>query len=127
MMASKFSVLAFLIGILALTACSDSSDQTGVDWSPKETPNPLITDEIADPHVLLYDGVYYMYGTTSPNDHYIVYTSTDMYNWEQQPEIFRIDSNNMWAPDVYYDADTALGLRTRGHILSDVQRQYGWR
>ncbi len=104
---SNFKVFAILIVMLAMTACSDSN-QSGAGQGPEGNPNPLITDEYADPHVLLHEGVYYMYGTDSPNDHYNVYTSTDMYNWQEGPEIFRIGSNNMWAPDVYYDADTSL-------------------
>ncbi len=67
--------------------------------------NPVL-DDYADPDVLLYDGVYYMYGTMGPG--YKVYSSTDLVNWEYRGQCMENNfwgwENNglYWAPDVEY-------------------------
>lgn len=67
--------------------------------------NPVL-DDFADPDVLLYDGVYYMYGTMGPG--YKVYSSTDLVNWEYRGQCMENNfwgwENNglYWAPDVEY-------------------------
>ncbi len=67
--------------------------------------NPVLHD-YADPDVLYYDGVYYMYGTMGPG--YKVYSSTDLVNWEYRGQCMENNfwgwENNglYWAPDVEY-------------------------
>ena len=58
----------------------------------------------ADPDILYHEGYYYMYVT---GNHYPVYRSADLANWEyvgvSLPEVsWNIDKRYMWAPDVEY-------------------------
>lgn len=87
--------------------------------------NPILT-HLADPDVLFYDGVYYLYATSYStgediDDYYKVYTSTDLVNWENKGECFRSEKLTRWywAPDVkekdgkfymLYTADEHLGM-----------------
>jgi beta-xylosidase len=69
--------------------------------------NPLGVD-LADPDVLLHDGVYYLYATSLTNLGYLVWTSTDLVNWQQQEEMalsrdhLTWGSQNFWAPDAIH-------------------------
>lgn len=66
--------------------------------------NPVLRG-YADPDVLLYDGVYYLYATSYHiKDGYEVYSSTDLQNWENHgncmaPEPWGL-KKGFWAPDV---------------------------
>ncbi len=65
--------------------------------------NP-VHDGLADPDILYYDGMYYLYGTNGPG--YRVYTSPDMVNWEFNGFCMETGawgiSDAYWAPDVEY-------------------------
>ena len=66
--------------------------------------NPIIKG-YADPDVLLYEGVYYMYATSSHiTDGYEVYSSTDLVNWENHGNCLPKEPWGLkrwfWAPDV---------------------------
>lgn len=64
--------------------------------------NPVISEiGPADPTILLYDGVYYMY-PTGDNTSYHVYTSYDLVHWSKGPKVFVPGGINIWAPDVFY-------------------------
>ena len=83
------------------------------------SPNPVIMQQAADPHVIAYNGKYYMYPTyladtlfsLSGSDRYEVWVSEDMQNWEKHPQpIFNSEDlsttdgiKELWAPDVFYD------------------------
>lgn len=61
---------------------------------------------IADPFVMLYDGTYYAYGTSS-DDGFEVYTSDDLELWKRAESLAlnKKDSYGdkwFWAPEVYY-------------------------
>ena len=74
----------------------------GLRGDPKTYTNPVI-DEIgpADPHVIFYEGKYYLY-PTGDNRSYRVYYSTDLVNWKKGPKVFEGEIN-VWAPDVFRD------------------------
>lgn len=62
---------------------------------------------LADPYILVYDGIYYAYGTTGNRDFY-TYVSSDLKYWEkyETPVLDSEDSYGekwFWAPEVYYD------------------------
>jgi beta-xylosidase len=63
--------------------------------------NPII-DRLgpADPHVIRYQGKYYMYPTTDSRG-YDVFVSDDLVNWLQQPQVYRNERGGVWAPDVW--------------------------
>jgi beta-xylosidase len=67
--------------------------------------NPVIKDNLADPTVIEYNGLYYLYGTgeVSGDNGYRVYTSTDLVHWRRGPVVFQPRERNVWAPDVWRD------------------------
>lgn len=61
---------------------------------------------IADPYILLYEDVYYAYGT-SQSDGFKVYTSKDLKSWTCAEHLALHKDNSygdkwFWAPEVYY-------------------------
>ncbi|MBD3267276.1 family 43 glycosylhydrolase, partial [bacterium] len=65
--------------------------------------NPVI-GEIgpADPCVIFYEDLYYLY-PTGDNVSYHVYTSSDLVDWEKGKQVFVPGEKNVWAPDVFRD------------------------
>ncbi|MCU0874697.1 MAG: glycoside hydrolase family 43 protein, partial [Pirellulaceae bacterium] len=70
--------------------------------------NPIMDGTLADPAVILHDGVYYLYATgeVDGDNGYRVYTSTDLIRWKRGPVVFRPGQRHIWAPDVWRDPDT---------------------
>src|SRR5688500_8369347 len=62
---------------------------------PATYTNPLGVD-LADPDVLLHDGVYYLYATSITNLGYFVWTSRDLVNWQQQEEMALARDHASW-------------------------------
>lgn len=94
--------------ILVALMATSASLQAGNEIVQKA--NPILRSEnLADPHMIRYQGKYYLYGTyldgsmSAGSDHYDVYISDDMYTWEKIDNIFKKDSVTLWAPDVFYD------------------------
>lgn len=59
---------------------------------------------IADPHVMFYDGLYYLYAT-SAGDGFKYWTSENLSDWEEEGYAFRKKNNSwgqgsFWAPEV---------------------------
>jgi beta-xylosidase len=82
--------------ILPLVSCSSASVEKDVQH--------LSSVPLADPFILLDDGVYYAYGTHS--DYGIeVYTSTDLKTWKSQGLALSRENTTetqwFWAPEVY--------------------------
>jgi len=63
-----------------------------------------VIDEIgpADPSVIYYKGVYYLYPTKGSTRYY-VYTSSNLVDWTKGPVIFESGEKRTWAPDVFHD------------------------
>ena len=95
------------------------------------------TIPLADPYILLADGVYYAYGTHAANG-IEVYTSTDLKSWT--PAGLALDRQNttatrwFWAPEVYrwkgtfymfYSADEHLYLATSTSPTGPFRQQGG--
>lgn len=63
--------------------------------------------KLADPFILLHNGTYYAYGTTSSNEGFKCYTSNDLKTWKFNPD-FVLHKDNafgimaFWAPEVIY-------------------------
>jgi xylan 1,4-beta-xylosidase len=70
--------------------------------------NPLIAGNLADPAVLLHEGIYYLYATgeVDGDNGTRVYTSTNLVDWEVGPVVFRPGQPHVWAPDVWRDPDS---------------------
>jgi len=60
---------------------------------------------LADPYILLHDGIYYAYGT-NPENHIGVYTSKNLRSWKMAHETLNSDAmwgeHLFWVPEVYY-------------------------
>lgn len=105
-------------------------DNLKVDaYTPPETweqtySNPVYNGgQAADPGVLYWDGVYYMYSTSAPIGYY-VYTSTDMVNWENaglcMEEAWGIDrSGYYWAPEV-------IAYNGKFYMIASVDEHIGF-
>jgi beta-xylosidase len=79
-------------------------------WSTAQTAartyrNPIINRMgPADPHVIRYQGKYYLYPTTDSRG-YEVYISTNLVDWELHPQkVFEDARGGVWAPDVWHNA-----------------------
>lgn len=66
--------------------------------------NPVC--EAADPFVLLYEGKYYLYATTSEDKGYIISVSDDLANWQEHGFCLEkkdvLGEKGFWAPEVMY-------------------------
>ena len=89
-----------IVLFLCLTEFNLFSQQTN---NKKTYRNPII-DKIgpADPHVIKYEGKYYLYPTTDGRG-YDVFVSDDLVRWEQKPKPFTHRNGGAWAPDVFYN------------------------
>jgi beta-xylosidase len=92
-------VLRFALG---LAFAASSLAQPSASRSGKTYRNPII-DRIgpADPHVIRYEGQYYLYPTTDGRG-YEVFVSGDLIHWEQKPKCFTDPRGGAWAPDVFH-------------------------
>jgi len=79
-----------------------------VTYSQVETYTNPVSDSIfiADPAILSYNGIYYLYGT-SAGDGFKYWTSSNLIDWEPCGYAFKKDqynwgNNSFWAPEVIY-------------------------
>jgi beta-xylosidase len=84
--------------------------------------NPLGVN-LADPDVLLHDGVYYLYATSITNLGYFVWTSTDLVHWRRHEEMalsrdhLSWGNSNFWAPDaIHYNGKFYLFYNCVGPV-----------
>ena len=107
-MKNLFSVITVLVFILMVTSCKENK-KTKKDKTLKSElkENALM---LADPYILLYEGVYYAYGTMSESG-IVVYKSEDLKTWEKAAgktnglALNKKDSYAdkwFWAPEVYH-------------------------
>ena len=85
-----------------LFTCAASAQEPA---APTTYRNPLIRGDLADPAVILHEGVYYLYATgqVDGDNGYRVYTSTNLVDWKRGPVVFRPGERHMWAPDMWRD------------------------
>lgn len=96
------NTILILVSLL-ITSCNDKSSTT-----QKEEPDNTLKQPVAlaDPFIMLYDNIYYAYGTNDENG-ILVYTSDDLISWEKQATLALHKDNSwgdrwFWAPEVYY-------------------------
>ncbi len=94
-MKKQILVVVVLLALINLVALDSTAAETYT--------NPVI-DEIgpADPTIVQFEGVYYMY-PTGDNVSYHVYTSTDLVHWTKGKRVFQPGPKGVWAPDVFHD------------------------
>lgn len=96
-MKTSGTLSAVLLGISCAAAFAADAP------SEKTYTNPII-DRIgpADPHVIHYQGKYYLYPTLDSRG-YDVFVSDDLVHWQQQGKAFRDSRGGVWAPDVFHN------------------------
>jgi beta-xylosidase len=105
----KLTLISFA-GLLALCALDGlpvgaaeiPATRTNAITPQKTYRNPII-DRLgpADPHVIRFEGKYYLYPTTDGRG-YDVFVSDDLVHWEQKPKAFVTPGGGAWAPDVFH-------------------------
>lgn len=105
----KYIVLFILLNIFSFSSCTDASAKK--ENILKDPHKNLLT--LADPFILLYNNVYYAYGTGA-EDGIEVMTSDNLINWEKaagSKDGLALHKDNsygdkwFWAPEVYYVND----------------------
>lgn len=112
---------------------ADSSFRLVAPWAPKTTKGPVIPGLFADPHIVNFNGRYYLYPTTDgyaswSGTYYKAFSSTDLVNWtdhgvilDHGPDVSWAD-NSAWAPAVasangryylYFSGGAASGDTTK--------------
>ena len=102
----KKRIFALLCGVLLGAVCTAAASAATLKTTDLFT-NPVA--EGADPFVLLDDGVYYLYSTNDGANGYIVYTSTDLVNWQARGYAMKKNGDaqgSFWAPEVIREGDT---------------------
>ena len=92
---------ALVMGGVPAAHSADTKKSAGT--KPARTYRNPIIDRLgpADPHVIRFEGKYYLYPTTDSRG-YDVFVSTDLVHWEQQPKAFTTARGGAWAPDVFH-------------------------
>ncbi|KAA8482879.1 glycosyl hydrolase family 43 [Arcticibacter tournemirensis] len=94
----KFAYLFLVLVLPSFLSCKGKS--------PDEPIKVDIPVPLGDPFIMLYDNVYYAYGTNA-EDGIEVYTSEDLEYWKKAENLALHKSNSwgdkwFWAPEVYY-------------------------
>lgn len=105
-----------LAAALLLTACvqtnpdaqADPGVQTGLSSQSPDAGNPLLPGYFADPTIVEFDGIYYIYATTDnemlASGAPTLWYSRDLLNWYNYtldiPTLESINLRNFWAPDI---------------------------
>lgn len=102
------AVLAVLCCGLCAGHAKDGGAERGAGADAKSATVVSATLPLADPYILVHDGMYYLYGTGVGNG-FDVYLSKDLKLWERASDLAlsHTDSygeTNFWAPEVYYVA-----------------------
>lgn len=97
------SSLLIVGGLLLVAGCSSQKPKEGTEQK-KILSHSIV---LADPFVLLHDGVYYAYGTSS-DEGLEAYYSDNLKEWKRHPQLIldKKDSYGnkwFWAPEVYYN------------------------
>jgi xylan 1,4-beta-xylosidase len=103
---NRISIMAKLgawVSILAITLASPAIAAAATTYQ-----NPIIPGNLADPAVILHEGLYYLYATGEVNgdNGTRVYTSKNLIDWERGPVVFNPGQRHVWAPDVWRDPDS---------------------
>ena len=99
----QLNVITFVLALAVIFGGPAAvAQQTNARPVARTYRNPII-DRIgpADPHVIRFEGKYYMYPTTDGKG-YDVFVSDDLVHWEQKPKCFTDARGGAWAPDVFH-------------------------
>ncbi|HOD26925.1 MAG TPA: family 43 glycosylhydrolase [Bacteroidales bacterium] len=110
------TIILTLAAALLLTACvqtnpdaqADPGVQIGLSSQSPDAGNPLLPGYFADPTIVEFDGIYYIYATTDnemlASGAPTLWYSRDLLNWYNYtldiPSLESINLRNFWAPDI---------------------------
>ncbi len=109
-MNKNWLLLLLMIPFWGCVSCSDDdSGNKGENGGTEEKETITVVSQtlpLADPYILEYEGLYYIYGTNVGNG-FDVYYSKDLKYWERASALALTHTNsygekNFWAPEVYY-------------------------
>ncbi|MBT3377813.1 MAG: family 43 glycosylhydrolase [Lentisphaerae bacterium] len=91
-----------LLCVLLVLASSSHSIADSATQTTYCNPLPVL---LADPHAMVHEGTYYVYGTSRPGRGFLVWSSRDLVNWRYRSEAFAKASDgwgqfDFWAPEV---------------------------
>src|SRR6187455_172996 len=86
---------------LSVSTSIQAADSPSSKPAAKTYRDPLLLD-MADPHVIRVDKMYYLYGTTHTKG-YDAFVSNDLVNWTNKGLAFDNPRGGAWAPDVFHD------------------------
>jgi xylan 1,4-beta-xylosidase len=91
-----------MTGLASAAAPDLSGNPTNLSPRTAKTYRNPIIDRLgpADPHVIRYQGRYYLYPTMDGRG-YDVFVSDDLVHWEEKGKVFRDARGGAWAPDVF--------------------------
>lgn len=101
----KKSILLLCLVLSLGRLSSLATEQNNLSELPSDT--LLIEVPFGDPFIMLYEGVYYAYGTNAA-DGIEVYTSDDLLTWKATDRRLALDKKDVWAdrwfwaPEVYH-------------------------
>lgn len=108
-MNKKWIALLFSLSLCFCMSCSDSESGKKEEGKVEEEKPVTVlskTVPLADPYILVYDSLYYIYGTNVGTG-FDVYYSKDLEYWERASALSLSHTNSygesmFWAPEVYY-------------------------
>jgi xylan 1,4-beta-xylosidase len=88
---------------LAVAALGAAAADTNITALPKTYRNPILEGRgPADPHVIRFEGRYYLYPTLDSKG-YDAFVSEDLVHWTPKGKVFTHARGGAWAPDVFQD------------------------
>ena len=108
-MKTKWIFFLLFFPVLGVTGCNNDSsrNEIGKQIKDEETVSVLSsTLPLADPYILVYDSLYYIYGTNVGTG-FDVYFSKDLEHWQRASSLALDHTDSygesmFWAPEVYY-------------------------
>jgi len=94
--------LLLLVCAASGAACADAPPDPELEYEMTiEPPKPILDGYTADPHVVMYDGTYYVYPTSDKGQwqttDFSVWSSTDLVNWKKDGMILDVTRELTWA------------------------------
>src|SRR5688572_17358492 len=87
------------LGVVLVLNVADAAAED--EAAAKTYKNPILTEHApADPHVIRFEGKYYLY-PTSHGRGYDAYVSDDLVHWKNAGTVFHDSRGGAWAPDVF--------------------------
>lgn len=88
-----------LLGVAV--SCAVAATAVADEAARKTYQNPILTEHApADPHVIRFEGKYYLY-PTSHGRGYDAYVSENLVDWKNAGTVFHDPRGGAWAPDVF--------------------------